>query len=75
MHRLRTASVLGALLGVVVLAGLTAPASGQTAARNPLLAPMGAGVVTDIRIEGSQRIEAETIRSYLLIEPGDVWDD
>lgn len=36
---------------------------------------MGAGTVADIRIEGAQRIEPETIRSYLLIQPGDVWDD
>ena len=33
------------------------------------------GTVTDIRIEGAQRIEPETIRSYLLIQPGEAWDD
>src|ERR1700680_3359625 len=33
------------------------------------------GIVTDIRIEGAQRIEPETIRSYLLIQPGEAWDD
>ncbi|HEY1258422.1 MAG TPA: outer membrane protein assembly factor BamA [Stellaceae bacterium] len=32
------------------------------------------GVVTDIRVEGTQRIEPETVRSYLLIQPGDPWD-
>ena len=36
---------------------------------------MGGGTVADIRIEGVQRIEPETIRSYLLIQPGDAWDD
>ena len=36
---------------------------------------MGGGTVADIRIEGAQRIEPETIRSYLLIQPGDAWDD
>ncbi|MFL5267164.1 MAG: outer membrane protein assembly factor BamA [Stellaceae bacterium] len=35
----------------------------------------GGGTVTDIRIEGVQRIEPETVRSYLLIQPGDAWDD
>jgi outer membrane protein insertion porin family len=28
-----------------------------------------------IKIEGVQRIEPETVRSYLLIQPGDAWDD
>src|SRR5689334_7211923 len=42
--------------------------------RGPSLAQMG-GTVADIRIEGAQRIEPETIRSYLLIQPGDAWDD
>src|SRR3989440_4173978 len=43
--------------------------------RGPSLAQAGGGTVADIRIEGAQRIEPETIRSYLLIQPGDVWDD
>ena len=34
----------------------------------------GAGAITDIRIEGIQRIEPETVRSYLLLQPGDAWD-
>ena len=42
--------------------------------RGPSLAQLG-GTVTDIRIEGAQRIEPETIRSYLLIQPGEAWDD
>ncbi len=36
---------------------------------------MGAGVVGDIRIVGVLRIEPETIRSYLQIQPGDPWND
>src|SRR5215471_9608662 len=51
------------------------PATGQTASRNPPPAQMGGGTVSDIRIEGTQRIEPETIRSYLLIQPGDPWDE
>ncbi len=35
---------------------------------------MGGGVVADIRILGTQRIEPETVRSYLLIQPGEPWD-
>jgi len=34
----------------------------------------GGGAITDIRIEGIQRIEPETVRSYLLLQPGDAWD-
>jgi outer membrane protein insertion porin family len=32
------------------------------------------GTISDIRIEGLQRIEAETVRSYLLLQQGDQWD-
>ena len=35
---------------------------------------MGGGVVADIQILGTQRIEPETVRSYLQIQPGDAWD-
>src|ERR1700758_2809708 len=34
----------------------------------------GGGAIADIRIEGIQRIEPETGRSYLLLQPGDAWD-
>ncbi len=33
-----------------------------------------AGAIANIRIEGIQRIEPETVRSYLLLQPGDQWD-
>jgi outer membrane protein insertion porin family len=32
------------------------------------------GTVAEIRIEGTQRVEPETVRSYLLIQPGDPFD-
>ncbi|MGH7046959.1 MAG: outer membrane protein assembly factor BamA [Stellaceae bacterium] len=35
---------------------------------------MGGGTISDIKIEGAQRIEPETIRSYLQLQPGDPWD-
>jgi outer membrane protein insertion porin family len=40
------------------------------------MAQRGAGGdrIADIRIEGIQRIEPETVRSYLLLQPGDPWD-
>jgi outer membrane protein insertion porin family len=66
--------VVGALLLVAV--GASPPrAIGQTVVRGPSLAQMGGGTVSDIRVEGIQRIEPETVRSYLLIQKGDAWDD
>ncbi len=31
-------------------------------------------IINTIRVEGSQRIEPETVRSYMLVAPGDVYD-
>jgi outer membrane protein insertion porin family len=64
---------------VALVAGLAA-ASGLSSAlaqRRPPAAPSGAtqaGTIADVRIEGIQRIEPETVRSYLLLQPGDPWD-
>ena len=33
-----------------------------------------AGAITAIKVEGNQRIEEGTIRSYMLVQPGDVFD-
>jgi len=32
------------------------------------------GTIEEIRIEGTQRVEPETVRSYLLVQPGDQFD-
>lgn len=32
------------------------------------------GTIQEIRIEGTQRVEPETVRSYLLVQPGDAFD-
>jgi outer membrane protein insertion porin family len=68
---------LSSVVVCVVLAAAMAPlpAIGQTAVRRPAPAQAAGGTVADIRIEGAQRIEPETIRSYLLIQPGEAWDD
>ena len=42
-------------------------------ARRPAPAPTG-GVIQAIKVEGNQRIEDGTIRSYLLVQPGDAFD-
>ena len=45
------------------------PAAGRAAT------PAGAeGVVREIEVRGNQRIEADTIRSYMLLQPGDAFD-
>ncbi len=42
----------------------------------PALAQVeGGGTVREVRIEGTQRIEPETVRSYLLVQPGDPFND
>jgi outer membrane protein insertion porin family len=56
-----------------------APAAGPVpgVAPVPAAAPAAVapgGIVREVRIEGSQRVEPETIRSYLLIQPGDPFD-
>src|SRR5258708_19554044 len=77
VYCIRWAAALWAVLGPIVLGALcSAPrVDAQTAARGPSLAQMGGGTISDIRIEGVQRIEPETVRSYLLIQPGESWDD
>ena len=32
------------------------------------------GTIAEIRIEGTQRVEPETVRSYMLVQPGDPFD-
>ena len=33
-----------------------------------------AGTIKDVVVEGAQRIDPETVKSYLLVQPGDVFD-
>jgi outer membrane protein insertion porin family len=48
-------------------------APGPPAPKKPTAGP-SYGAISDIKIEGIQRIEPETVRSYLLLQPGDPWD-
>ena len=36
--------------------------------------PAAVGTIADVRVEGTRRIEKETVLSYLLVQPGDAWD-
>ena len=60
--------------GGIVLLWLYLVAS--AAAPGPVLAQslMSGGVIMEIRVEGVQRIEPETVRSYMRVNPGDTFD-
>ncbi|HEY4173727.1 MAG TPA: outer membrane protein assembly factor BamA [Rhodopila sp.] len=51
----------------------TRPARPPLSRAKPVPAPAG-GVIQSIKVEGSQRIEDGTIKSYLLVQPGDAFD-
>ena len=54
--------------GVAVAQGIPAPV--RVAATDPL----AGGTIEAIRVDGNQRIEESTIRSYMLVQPGDPFD-
>jgi outer membrane protein insertion porin family len=33
------------------------------------------GIIREVRIDGAERIEPETVRSYLTVQPGDAFDN
>jgi outer membrane protein insertion porin family len=64
------ASVLAALLPV----GAEAQQRARPPAATQAAPPRGGDVVRAIDVTGNRRIEAETIRSYMLLQPGDQFD-
>ena len=66
-----TAPVLPAAPPAATPAG--SPAAPARAAPPPVLTP-APGTIQSIRVEGNQRIESGTIRSYMLVQPGDPFD-
>ena len=77
MHRIYLAAIRSGIIGAMFALALGWPVQPATARppEQPLQLAQAGGTVGDIRIEGVQRIEPETIRSYLLIQPGDKWDN
>ena len=53
--------------------GQARPVAPPAPAARPTVA-LQAGTIATIRIDGSQRIEESTVRSYLLVSPGDPFD-
>jgi len=47
---------------------------GRTAAVRAARPPVPGGAITAVQVEGNQRIEVGTIRSYMLVQPGDGFD-
>ena len=67
-------AVLAAML--VSAAGWIFSAAAQTRTAQTRASPAAAsgGTIGSVRIEGIQRIEPETVRSYLLVQTRDPWD-
>ncbi len=71
-----SAMVRLSVLGGVLLSGSplivdSAVLAQRPAARGP---SVPAGAISAVKVEGNQRIEASTIRSYMLLQAGDVFD-
>ncbi len=68
------ASILVVCLPLTGFGGMAAgqgiPAPVRVAAADPL----AGGTIEAIRVEGNQRIEESTVRSYMLVQPGDPFD-
>jgi outer membrane protein insertion porin family len=50
------------------------PLPGTDIGRFAATSPLAGGTISAIQIDGNQRIEAGTIRSYMLVQPGDAFD-
>ncbi len=80
LFRMR-ATLLAAICLVPIIATETAVAQTQRGAQRPSRVAIPArqprtqaGTITAIKVEGNERIEEGTIRSYMLVQPGDAFD-
>lgn len=64
----------GGSAAIAIMLAIPGPECAWAAAEQLAQVQQG-GTIKEIRIEGSERIEPETIRSYLTISPGDVFDN
>ncbi|MGH7088756.1 MAG: POTRA domain-containing protein, partial [Stellaceae bacterium] len=65
------AALVAIALGLVAVLS-AAPVVAQ--APPPARPAAAGGTIQEIRIDGTQRVEPETVRSYLLVQPGDPFD-
>ena len=72
-------SVLRVLFAGLMALGLSATVSAQSAApeasESAAAAPVAQPVIRQILVDGNQRVEIDTVLSYLLIQPGQVADE
>jgi outer membrane protein insertion porin family len=61
-------------LAAMAVASLCAASPAAAQFVTPRSAAPSAGTVQEIRVEGTQRIAPETVRSYVALQPGDVLD-
>jgi outer membrane protein insertion porin family len=54
---------------------LFSPVSAKAEVAEQLAQVRQGGIIREIRIDGSERIEPETVRSYLTVQPGDPFDN
>src|SRR4051812_37748078 len=73
--RLASALLIGTMLaGVPAFAQAPAPAPAPTAAAPAAAVPQpGSGVIHSMNVTGNQRLEADTVRSYVKLRPGDAF--
>lgn len=68
LHRFLVVVFLIVALGLLPLSAMAGPG------RDSLELAQNVGVIQEIIVEGTQRIEPETVKSYLLIQEGDSFD-
>jgi outer membrane protein insertion porin family len=56
----------------VISSAQVLPGNGRS--DNSQFAQLAGGTIASIKVEGNQRLEAGTIRSYMLVQPGDTFD-
>jgi len=79
--RAKPVSIAGGQLGIALLASTilaAQPLLAQTPAAPPALPPVAApqvsGTIKTITVEGAQRLEPDTVRSYIDLKPGDQYN-
>lgn len=70
----RRARLLASICLLPALASDLAYAQSRQPARQTAPRPGAEGTISAIKVEGNQRIEESTIRSYMLVQPGDPFD-
>jgi len=69
---------LNRILALCLVAACTTATSAIALAQGQMTtvaqANFSGGTISDIRVEGTQRIEPTTVRSYIVVKPGDPFD-